>query len=111
MDAITKKHVFAFEEGDGKEPAEDMIRQLDAIGYGFFIPIFFIMVGVGFLLGKVLQGVLTAGAHRLQWKLSTPDVHAGAGRRHLHLARRPRRRGAVEGRSFPAAVVRLSPGM
>ncbi len=33
----------------------DLFRQLDAIGYGFFIPIFFIMVGVDFNLSSLLS--------------------------------------------------------
>ena len=34
---------------------EELIRQLDAIGYGFFIPIFFIMVGVDFNLAALVS--------------------------------------------------------
>jgi Kef-type K+ transport system membrane component KefB/Trk K+ transport system NAD-binding subunit len=34
---------------------EELIHQLDAIGYGFFIPIFFIMVGVDFNLASLLS--------------------------------------------------------
>lgn len=39
-----------------KRPEDnEMIHQLDAIGYGFFIPIFFIMVGVDFNLASLLS--------------------------------------------------------
>jgi Trk K+ transport system NAD-binding subunit len=34
---------------------EEMIHQLDAIGYGFFIPIFFIMVGVDFNFASLIS--------------------------------------------------------
>lgn len=34
---------------------EGLFHQLDAIGYGFFIPIFFIMVGVDFNLASLLE--------------------------------------------------------
>jgi len=34
---------------------EELFHQLDAIGYGFFIPIFFIMVGVDFNLAALLE--------------------------------------------------------
>jgi Kef-type K+ transport system membrane component KefB/Trk K+ transport system NAD-binding subunit len=39
-----------------KRPEDaELIHQLDAIGYGFFIPIFFIMVGVDFNLGSLIS--------------------------------------------------------
>jgi Kef-type K+ transport system membrane component KefB/Trk K+ transport system NAD-binding subunit len=39
-----------------KRPEDaELIHQLDAIGYGFFIPIFFIMVGVDFNLASLLS--------------------------------------------------------
>ncbi len=39
-----------------KKPEEDeLVHQLDAIGYGFFIPIFFIMVGVDFNLSSLIN--------------------------------------------------------
>lgn len=44
---------------------QDSREKLDAIGYGFFIPIFFIMVGVTFNLGAVLQS--TEGLLLLLW--------------------------------------------
>jgi len=34
---------------------EDLVHQLDAIGFGFFIPIFFIMVGVDFNIGALME--------------------------------------------------------
>jgi Kef-type K+ transport system membrane component KefB/Trk K+ transport system NAD-binding subunit len=34
---------------------EELVHQLDAIGYGFFIPIFFIMVGVDFNLASLMS--------------------------------------------------------
>jgi len=39
------------------KPPEDseLVHQLDAIGYGFFIPIFFIMVGVDFNLASLIS--------------------------------------------------------
>ncbi|MEA3441217.1 MAG: cation:proton antiporter [Chloroflexota bacterium] len=43
----------------------DARGKLDAIGYGFFIPIFFIMVGVGFNLGAVFES--TQGLTLLVW--------------------------------------------
>ncbi|MGD9093011.1 MAG: cation:proton antiporter, partial [Anaerolineales bacterium] len=44
---------------------QDSREKLDAIGYGFFIPIFFIMVGVTFNLGAVLES--TEGLLLLLW--------------------------------------------
>ncbi len=39
-----------------KRPEDaELVHQLDAIGYGFFIPIFFIMVGVDFNLGSLIS--------------------------------------------------------
>jgi Kef-type K+ transport system membrane component KefB/Trk K+ transport system NAD-binding subunit len=38
-----------------KPEDEELIHQLDAIGYGFFIPIFFIMVGVDFNLTSLIS--------------------------------------------------------
>ena len=39
-----------------KRPEDaELVKQLDAIGYGFFIPIFFIMVGVDFNLASLLN--------------------------------------------------------
>jgi Kef-type K+ transport system membrane component KefB/Trk K+ transport system NAD-binding subunit len=39
-----------------KRPEDDeLVHQLDAIGYGFFIPIFFIMVGVDFNLASLVS--------------------------------------------------------
>ena len=38
---------------------EGLIHQLDAIGYGFFIPIFFIMVGVDFNLASLISSPST----------------------------------------------------
>ncbi|MDZ7844708.1 MAG: cation:proton antiporter [Anaerolineales bacterium] len=38
-----------------KPEDEELFHQLDAIGYGFFIPIFFIMVGVDFNLASLLE--------------------------------------------------------
>lgn len=39
-----------------RRPADtDMVHQLEAIGYGFFIPIFFIMVGVDFNFKALMQ--------------------------------------------------------
>jgi Trk K+ transport system NAD-binding subunit len=39
-----------------KRPEDsELVHQLDAIGYGFFIPIFFIMVGVDFNLASLLE--------------------------------------------------------
>lgn len=38
-----------------KEEGSILRQQLDAVGYGFFIPIFFIMVGVGFDLPALLR--------------------------------------------------------
>jgi len=44
---------------------QDSRGKLDAVGYGFFIPIFFIMIGVGFNLQAVLQS--TQGLLLLLW--------------------------------------------
>lgn len=38
-----------------RQDDSELIHQLDAIGYGFFIPIFFIMVGVDFNLSSLLS--------------------------------------------------------
>jgi Trk K+ transport system NAD-binding subunit len=43
-----------------KRPQDaELIHQLDAIGYGFFIPIFFIMVGVDFNLASLISSPRT----------------------------------------------------
>lgn len=36
-------------------PDQDMVQKLDSFGYGFFIPIFFIMVGVNLNIRELLQ--------------------------------------------------------
>lgn len=36
-------------------PNQEMVRQLDSFGYGFLIPIFFVMVGVDLNLGSMLS--------------------------------------------------------
>ncbi|MEE5988775.1 cation:proton antiporter [Ligilactobacillus equi] len=41
------------------QPAEDTERRLDAIGYGFFVPFFFIMTGVGLNLPGLLASKKT----------------------------------------------------
>ena len=46
----------------------DSREKLDAIGYGFFIPIFFIMVGVGFNLQAVLES--TEGLILIVWLIA-----------------------------------------
>ncbi len=38
-----------------KSEDDELVHQLDAIGYGFFIPIFFIMVGVDFNIASLLS--------------------------------------------------------
>ena len=36
-------------------PGREFVHQLDSFGYGFFIPIFFVMVGVGFDFKSILE--------------------------------------------------------
>ena len=36
-------------------PDQDMVEKLDSFGYGFFIPIFFIMVGVNLNIPSLVQ--------------------------------------------------------
>jgi Kef-type K+ transport system membrane component KefB len=51
---------------------QDAAEKLDAIGYGFFIPIFFIMVGVQFNLQSVLEA--TQGLILLIWLLAVAFI-------------------------------------
>lgn len=51
---------------------QDATEKLDAIGYGFFIPIFFIMVGVQFNLQSVLE--TTQGLILLIWLLAVAFI-------------------------------------
>ncbi len=36
-------------------PGRDFVHQLDSFGYGFLIPIFFVMVGVGFDFASLFE--------------------------------------------------------